>query len=594
MDDFKEIKQFSQELVSLYSERDRILDEMYKMYKLIWDEQSYVESRGNNIKVTKSPDPRNVVLGIVRLMTAVKPVWSVSQDLNDQMAVDISSEVEKLAAILVECGSRIGGAPLVYDVVMSAAIFGEFVVGVSSTRDLVEAAEGAAPAVVARAKRVEQMTPYLFEVYDPRTCYPVIDALGLRAFCRRSEVTAGEVKERFGADAEASLRGRRQSVASNQRVVLWDWWDLEQRCVWVEDGKEPILKEAHGLPFLPFVCQVVEGSGMFADPDEQRDPPLYTYYESGLWKRQCLALTAIYQAIAAMGLNPQFVHEKGPTAEAVVRDFSTPGGVLEVPAGSKFYPMGNKGLIDPATLTGLEIAERKGEESTIYKQALGGNVGGGDTFSKLALLSQQGRLPLVGIQKRVSWGLADAVMIAIRWMKESKRSYKLSYAEYSAEINAKDIPDNLHLECNVEVSLPQDRLQLANVGNLMVQSGLVDRGWVRENILQITNPEAVDERLMTEQTTQALFAEYVKVFVQSQARDFVRELMPEVAMQQDMQQAQMMGGPGGNGAGPMPGPMGVEGMEGGLPPELAAMGGQPIPGQGMPEEPEMYEGGMLE
>lgn len=605
MDDFKHVQQYAQELRALYGERDSILDEMYDMYKLIWDEQSYVESRGNNIKVTKSPDPRNAVQGIVRLMTSSDPKFKVSYDLNDQMAVDMSSEIEKLAIILIECGGRVRGAPLLYDVLMSAAIFGEFIIGVTSTKDLVEVAEGAAPAVVARAERVAKMTPYLFEAYDPRNCYPVQDALGLRAFCKRSELTAGEVLERFGQDAERSLRGRNKSVTTSQRVVLWDWWDLEQRCVWVDGGKEAVYQEKHGLPFIPYVCQVVEGSSMFLEPDEQRDPPLYTYYESGLWKRQNLSLTAIYQAIMAMGLNPQFVQEMGPTNEKVVRDFSVPGGVFNVPTGSKFYPMGNKGLIDPATMTGLEIAERKGEESTIYKQALGAALGD-VAFSTVALLSQQGRLPLVGIQKRVSWGLADVAMMAIRWMKFNKGSYKLSYSEYSAEIDAKDIPDNLHLECQVEVNLPQDRLQASNIANILVQAGIVDRGWVRENILQISNPEAVDERLMEEQTMQALFSEWLKVFVQSQTQDFARQFMPELAgPQPGMGQPGAMPMPGGNGQGPMPGmeqpgmempgPMGVQGMQGGLPPQMAAMGGQPIPGQmGGTGEPEEYQGGMLE
>jgi hypothetical protein len=603
MDDFKSVKQNAQELRSNYVTRDGILDEMYNMYKLYWDEQTYVESRGNNIKVTKSPDPRNAVMGIVRLMTTVAPIFKVGYDLNDQAAVDISNEIEKLASILIESGGRVRGTSLVYDVVMSAAIFGEFIIGVTSTQDLVDAAKGAVDAVVARAERVAKITPYLYEVYDPRNCYPVMDALGLRAICRRSELTAGEIKERFGADAERSLKGKAKTVTSSQLTVLWDWWDLEQRCVWVDGGNEPIMQEAHGLPFIPFVCQVVEGSRMFTEPDEQRDPPLYTYYESGLWKRQNLALTAIYQAIAAMGLNPQFVQEMGPSQEAVVRDFSTPGGVFMVPQGSKFYPMGNKGLIDPSTMVGLEIAERKGEESTIFKAALGANVMGGSVaFSTVALLSQQGRLPLVGIQKKVSWGIADAALLAIRWMKLSKKQYKLTYAENSAEINAKDIPDNLHLECQVDISLPQDRLQSANIANMLVQSGIVDRAWVREHVLQITNPKAVDDQLMAEQTQQALFAEWVKVFVQAETQKFAREFMPELGPG--------MAGPGMPGAQGMPpqgmpmqeqmppqqpGPMGVEGMQGGMPPEMAAMGGQPIPGQmgeGMP--PEEYAGGMLE
>src|SRR5512139_4258047 len=112
MDDFKSVKQFSEELRRLYVTRDSILDEMYDMYKLIWDEQSYVEGRSQFVKVTKSPDPRNVVLGIVRLLTTVAPIYKVSYDLNDAFAMDVANQIEKLATILIETAGRVRGSPM--------------------------------------------------------------------------------------------------------------------------------------------------------------------------------------------------------------------------------------------------------------------------------------------------------------------------------------------------------------------------------------------------------------------------------------------------------------------------------------------------
>ena len=571
MDEFREIQTVAQEVISLHAERDMILDEMYRMYRLEWDEERLVQRSGNNVKVTKAPDPRNVVMGVTRLLTSSEPVFTVTEGLNAPDVAGISSQIENLAHILIQASGRAQGVRLMNEIVRSAVVFGVFVIGITSTDDMLDAIQASGtPAAIARVKRIAQMTPYLFEVYDPRTCYPVRDGVGMRSFLRRTEVTDQEVIERFGVDAVEGGDSR----ALRRKRVLMDWWDLMsgQRCVWLDGQAKPILLAEHGLDFLPVIYQTTEGSTMFAEPERQLEPLLYTYYASGLWKRACLAMTAIYQAIAAMGLNPQFIQELGPTGEAVERDFTVPGGVFTVPMGSKFYPLANKGLIDPATLTGLEIAERKGEESTVYRQALGGGIASGLAFSTVALLSQQGRLPLVGIQTDVGWGVADAIMVALRWMKIGKRrKYKLSYAEYSAEIAAEDIPDVINVDCKIEVDLPQDKLQMANVGNLLTQAGLVDKAWVRENILQITDPDAVDERIMAEQTKQALFGEWLKVFVQSQTQQFAQEMMPPGQGMMPPEQGMMP---------PEQGAMGVQGLEGGLPPQLAAMGGQPIPGAG--------------
>lgn len=563
MKDFKETQEHARHLVGQFAQRNQLYDAMEAAYLLLWEEESRLKREYEHVRITKSPDSRNKLNGAIRLLTATDPIVSVPFDTNSANAKGQAEKIEQMGNVMLQAAGRVRGDPVHYDVVRSALLFGEVHISVESTAELVTYARGKGKAVELRAKNAAMRTPYLFNVHDPRTGYPEMDSLGLKTFYREETMLAGAVRDNFPKETEGVTRLNDRY----QEVTVCDYWDLEYRHVWIAGEKEPIISAPHGLPFIPWVVHLVEGSqSLFKAPEDQRQPFLYTDYKSGMWENLNLLLSVLFTNVFSIGANPIFVEEIGPTGARSEADFSTPGGMWYVPAGNKIYPMANKGVIDPSMTQALDIAERKHLESTLYSQVLGEPLGANAPFSMVSLLSQAGRLPLIVAQRKAGWALADALKLAFVWMKET-RGAKARYASQATELKATDIPDDLEVEVKLDIDLPQDKLQASNIGRMLIESQIASKRWVRENIMQIGQSDAMDEEIWSEQASMAL--------VQLLLKQNIQELMPPTQQPGAGMPPEMGMPPGGA---PAPGP----GLSG-LPPEMAEGGGAaPQMGPGVP------------
>jgi hypothetical protein len=243
-----------------------------------------------------------------------------------------------------------------------------------------------------------------------------------------------------------------------------------------------------------------------------------------------------------------------------------------VPQGSTFAPL--IAPLDQGFVMGLEIGERKLEESTLYKAALGQPLGGNPSYSMVALLSQQGRLPLLMTQRKLGWALASALELAFEWMKKDAGEYKGRYETKEAVLKANDLPEHVHLDVQLEISLPQDLLQQVGIGMQATAGKLVSRKWARENLMKIAQSEAMEEEIWDEQAGDMMYQiELQKMVAQEQQ---AMQPQPQAPMPQGMPPEQM----------PMMPPEQM-GMMGEQPPGLP--GGGPMQGE-IP--PEMMMGGM--
>jgi len=559
----KQTEQYCNYLRDLHSSRNSMFTRMENMYLLTWSDEETVKQKMRGVKITKSPDARNAIIGASRLLIATDPVFSVPVDKNDVGAKDTADIVEKAASQIWQRAGRVRRSPIHDDVVLSMLLYAETHVAVTRTSDLVEAAKGGSRAAVARAERIAAYTPYVFDVWNPKTGYPDFDAFGLRSYYREVNTTAGAVLDDFGDNAREVLGYDADRRAA---VTLCQYWDFETRQIWLQGGN-PILQEKHGLSFLPIMVQMGEGSMMFSKPEQQRQPFLYTLDQTGLWERQNLALTVLYTHLFGVGANPQFTFVTGsnPDDEPDI-DWDIPGGRIKLKPGQSYGPL-PKNAIDPSLLQGLELANQKIPASTIFEQALGQPMGANATYSMVALLNQAGRLPLVVPQKKGGWGIADAMKIALLWYKETGQQHA------SLALKPTEIDEYMELEAQLEVTLPQDRLQNANIATMLTKDGTTSMQWVRENILKIEQSDEMDKRIFMEQAYQQM------------SQLFLQDQLPKLFA--DMNQQQQPGGPQMQQMSPSePQP-----MQGGLPPEMAEggmQGPEPMPGQ----EQMPPEGGM--
>ena len=521
-----------QSLVNDYYEQKKMMEDIDKMYFMEWDEKP----SGKEYKFTTSPAARNALVGAIRLMTSTEPNFSVPFEKNNDEAKRNSEKIEKICKTIWYHSGRFRGVPLEQPAIESLLRYGMMVLAITETKELEDifVREGASKATKRQVERLVNSTPYLVEAWDPRGVYPEWGRFGLSAVYRSVDMRLSEARQQFGDSAiQKVLSDDYKNL--NEVVHYADYWDLEKHIAWITgtDGinkmvaGEPIVDDFHELPCIPIVVQTSEGSYIDSDREYQAIPFLYSVLKSGLWERQNLELTILFTNLFDLGANPNYVYKSISEDGDLELDYSVPGGVAKIRPGEDLYPL-QKDVMNKDMLQGMSIADQLVEESTLYKQALGGtgNLGANTAFSTVSLLNQVGRLPLVSPQKRGGWGIGAVMETIMEMIKDKNEASTLkSKEEGFIEFDPKEIPDDLIIEANLEVDLPQDQMMQANIAQLVQQSGLASRRWVREKILNIGASGEMDKEIWDDQ---AAAQEYQKVLVKLAQ-------MEMMAQQQEMQ-----------------------------------------------------------
>lgn len=539
-DDLRDIQERSEKLRETYGERDRMLEEMRKMYHMEWDDQPGADW----IKETMSPSAYDTLTGAVRLMTSTEPKFNVSYDESDADLKAMSTEIEAAASTMWAGSGRVWGRPIHYEMILSSLWAAEIIGSVSRTADLVTATQGMSKRRYRRqAEEAVRQTPYLFQISNPLEAYTEYSMLGPSAVLRRSETTWGDVLSIYGKAAEEQDDSRRKS---DSRVTLYDWTDYDYHAAWVDGSTEPLLFEVQDLPFMPIVSTVTDGSFLFNEPHQNRTPFLYGLWKSNLWRRENLMLTVIYSLVHGVGSWPLLVHEtQDPDNDKLQINRGDAGRFVSIERGDKLFQLIER-VIDPSQMQGLATAQQYNEGTTIPRVALGAPPSGNLAFSAISTLIQSGRLPLMGTKQSAAYTAAEMVRRGLLWLKyaaqnpgqvvdlgngmgEVQRSEDELYTGKGRRIQLDplQIPDRLPINCVLEVSLPSDKLQQVNAANGAVQNGLTSKRWARENVLGEGQNDAMEREIIGEQFTQAAAQLYLqRMSAQAQA-----------SMQQ-MQQAQ--------------------------------------------------------
>lgn len=552
MESFEQVKEACQNLRSRYGARDAQLESIRRMFHMEWGEAPKEEW----IKPTMSPTAYNAVLGAVRTLVSGEPQISVPFDQNAGRARAQSEKLEKAARTMLMLSGRVTKRKPHHEAVFSAVLFGEACMVVTPTDVLSDnISKTGNAAATARAKWIQSKAPYLFQFRNPQYVYNDYDSLGLRSSLYHIQTTWGEVLATWGSLAEKVITGDKKLTDT---VTLNDYYDWDQRCVWLQDTNEAIYQAEHGLPFIPVVSNVAEGSFMFERPELQRLPLLYGLEQSGLWKRENLTLTIIFSLMNARGSMPSWKRKGAGQGGALNVQKYGPINFIDLGPDEDIVPFVDQ-VIDSSVVQALGTAQQLSQETTLSKIATGQMPNSNMTFSSLSLLAGQGRLPLVSPKDAAGQVLAEGLEVALKWLKEDggkKRMYARSGE--ALELTADEIPDEFNIMVNIEADLPQDKLQMANVGQLLKNSDLASKRWVRENILNIGQSAGMDKEVLFEKMLDARIA---------------------VALQQMAQAPSPQPSPTGEGV-----PDEQANMMQGLPPEGMIGPGAPMMGPGVPRQ----------
>lgn len=562
-DDFAKTVDHCTELRNQFAKRNENNDKYEATY--LMNEPDYLPA-DSDVKKTISPDGHNAVKSVVELMASTSPKFSVPADKTKTDLIPKTDRMEKFANGLWYINGRLRGSPLELDIVHSAALFGEFAVGITSTKDLVEMAKGGSKAAIMRVERIAEQTPIVFDgPWDVRTCYPEYNN-GLSFFHRKTKVKSGVILDMFGKNALAA------GLKENERfedVEYCEAVDDVMRRAWIDGNDTPLIEAEHGLPCLNIVCQVTNGSTVHEKPEEQRHAFLYAAVMSGLADRQTLALTVLFTNLFRHGVNPQMLFKALDPSRNIEIDKNL-SGTIKILVGESLDPLGQQ-VIEKSILDLASLADQKVEDSTIYRQARGGNLADSNAaYSKVALLSQQARLPLVEIQKRCAWGMGEMMEKAFLMISDGKAGKKVQSDNGTVELTSKDIIKNSLFEVKLDVDLPQDERQNAQTAATLITQRIASKRHVREKIMGIEQSAEMEKEIAREMITDAI--------IQSETQ---AEIMKVMQKNQPQAQPGIPGQPAAVADGeipnlnqsaqsglPMTSPMDLQQMEGtGLPPE---------------------------
>lgn len=568
----EQAKKLCEDIRPAFSLRDKANKEMEYIYLL---ENPGDLPDGKHIKLTLSPDGRNALQGAMRLMTAANPKWAVPEDMN-KLLDDNSSTVEKLADAIWQAAGRVQGKPRHYDPVLSGLMYGEVIIIPTCTKDLIDSAPENQKK---RYQDVYAQTPLLFDTIPPAGAYPVYDGLGLSVFHSFRQLKVRDIKARWQA-AQGLLGDAKESDYKQ----VGEYWDYDSHFVWI-DGIDGALVDADNQwGFIPVSAGITEGSELFTGQNQHtRQPFLYTMWKSDMWKRQNLSLTVMYSLINAVGANPQFLFEGTDSPEV---DYSTVGGMIKIKPGEKYGQLA-KNVIDPSLMQGLEIAQQKGIESTIYRQALGEPLGGNAPFSMVSMLSQAGRLPLIPYQRMISHVIGDAMAKGLRMLQIHKDGFSVREQKNLVEVDATALPERIEIECTLDIDMPQDQAANAQIASAVTagDTPLMSIETAQKRFLGIEQPEEELQRVWNERAGTMRFMAYLQQEMQKMEQqqqppqgmppqqgmppEMMGQMPPEM-MGEQMPPDMMMPDPRSTGARP-----GVPGVP--LP--------GPLPAQGEPEVP---------
>ena len=608
---FNEIRTHAQDLKAVHGVRDSEFDEYEKMYLMDFHAENSEFASQDIMKLTPSPSARNKVLNACRLMMSQEPVFDINASGYDQGKIEA---IEKNVSRWWEQAGRAARRPLHYDMILSALLYDEMHTSITIMDDY-----KAYNKKDRRAERVSKITPILFQSWNPREGYPEFDELGLCAYYRETKVRWSYVAQKYKELLKENYTYFNKKSTDN--VALKIWYDLEHYAIWINDG-DPLVCEEHNLPCIPIDVTLVNGSSFFEKEEDRRQPLLFSIMRSHLWERESLLYTVLYSLLFTLGVTPTFVYKTDSEDDLIMQN----DGAISyytMRKGDTLDPLDSKGILPPEVQRLSEITGNLIDESTMYSTAFGEKNFNSQTFSETSLLQQAARLPLIGPQRLGGFGISSTIEMALMMLKERG----ISFDQNGYSIKASEIPNDIEVKAKLDVILPQEKLQMVNVGLNMQKLGMPDE-YIQSNLLGITNTKEL-RRQFVQQQAEANLLQYKldqkisKIQKQDQQREQLKDQQlqdaiqavqqqigqqpaapqpaepqqPQPAMTQGQmidaqlmqnaysQQPAMQPEPGIPGAMPETMP-GME-MDGGLP---GAMGGM-IPGQGLAGTPD--ETGMM-
>jgi hypothetical protein len=117
-------------------------------------------------------------------------------------------------------------------------------------------------------------------------------------------------------------------------------------------------------------------------------------------------------------------------------------------------------------------------------------------------------------QRKISWAIGEIMQKSFRWMKDKNISGRAQYFDETQRnqlidesVVSDEIPDNIQVVANLDIALPQDQLQQANIVTLL--QGFMSNRWLREKVLGHGQSDQMTQEIWGEQVGEMKYQEFV-------------------------------------------------------------------------------------
>lgn len=464
------------------------LTTLYEQYKNCYFMENAQKPKGMNIdeddiKVTISPNGRNAVTGMKRLLDTSEVHISIKSNGEE---IPASSKIERGLKRILDQSGAFKRARIERDLSLSAVLFGPVILAAESVDDLI--LQQKKPIYKKRYQDILRYTPFLLSAISPEESYSRWGQFGQIAHLRKHTVTGDALMDRWGVD----------NLPKNAKYTIWDWIDLENRVAWMDGREEVLVAKPHRMSTMNISTRFAGGSSLFDESDKYMQSFLYAHIKGEWDKRENLFWTYLFTAVFMQGLpGPLLVVDPASVEHgASTLDIDYSGGVRKIFAKAQAM---NFPVVDSDVLRVKELMDSVHAESTIYKQTLGQSIEG-STFSGLAMLSSAGQLPLEDPKEALTFCYRDTFHHILCRVKEQGMK--------SEFFSASDIPDQFEVEVILKPNLPQDNLRNAQIVNSLGDK--VSDEWMLSNILNVSDPKAMRKQVMREQLLKNVFGAMVQ------------------------------------------------------------------------------------
>jgi hypothetical protein len=512
----------AQDMIAADRERDQMLRAMDDMWHNRWSLPSNVAGLKWIHKVVSS-DPHDAIRAGTRVLSSVAPRITV-QPLGPSAENRAKAEkIERALSWHFRNASRRRRASVLRDVALSALLYDEVVAQVVYLPEQIAALkqfknDGA------RLEAAQRFGPFAIIVRNPQQVHVRYSDWMPEAVLMKKVMPLQEAIDFWGAKAKKlteafeGTTNKRKAGGKGKKVqfthcTVYDYMDLDQRAVWAvmqsdggvisepiggEAGATEILREEHGLGFLPWAAKV-GGTTLANSAGQQRIPLLYSVYQAKQWDTQNIVETLLTSEVIAYAAAPRLKVE-GPS-DSVEVDYGEPGRAAYVPPGHSISAMAPPSFDQGLAVIAQRVAERIGK-STVPRVLQTGDFPGGTAFATLNLATQSGIKSLAPYKELAEDALAEIFTLMLNWVQhsgEALHSYEEGKGHEGQQFSLSPLEfdlANLMIDVELTADVPTDRMARINAASMAVR----ELGYSRERALeQIGETDAKEVMRQAEQ-----------------------------------------------------------------------------------------------